>query len=821
MLTISQIESLLGHANKSTVASEAMVEHLLIDSRKLLFPASTMFFAFKGLKTDGHLFIAELYNKGVRFFVVEEPSFDFSALPDAIAWKVPSALKALQTIVAAHRGKFSIPVVGITGSNGKTIIKEWVYQLLEKDFNIVKNPGSYNSQIGVPLSVWQMYPRADLGFFEAGISTVGEMQGLEQVIRPTIGIFTNLGDAHSSGFKSQTEKLAEKLILFKNTSTIICHRDDPFTYGFINQKMQGKQIISWSYQDETAELYVQHVDLSNGASVVKYIWRGKTGSFTTRFKDNLSIHLAVFALFVSLELGLDKEEAESRISMVTAINMRLETKEGENDCILINDSYNADLTSLTQALNYLAMQDSSRKKVLVLSEFLQIGNDQHDTNEKLISLINRIGLSRLVLVGKNMGRLLPQIDGNIQKHHFETTEALLAKLPQLRFQNEVIMLKGARVYHFEDLFDKLAKRFHSTVLEINLDAVMHNIRVYKSFLKPETKILAVIKAGAYGVGSVRLAEQLEKSGVNYFGVAFMDEGIELRKGGIRNPILIFNPDLNFIPEMYRYRLEPVIYNFDMLDRVAGESYFKTRIHLKIDTGLHRLGFLSEEWDLLTAQLDKIRHLQVASVFSHLSASPNYAFDYFTHEQAALFNIAYQKIAEKLGYKPIKHLLNSAGVVKFRDYQFDMVRVGSGFHGVDTSKNINKSLQIVNTLKAKISLIKKVRAGESVGYERKGITDRDRIIAILPIGYADGLVRKAGNERYSVWLNGYFAPIVGNVNMDMTMIDITNVPNVQVGDVVEIFGPNARITDLAEAGETIFYEILTRISPRVKRIYMES
>jgi len=323
------------------------------------------------------------------------------------------------------------------------------------------------------------------------------------------------------------------------------------------------------------------------------------------------------------------------------------------------------------------------------------------------------------------------------------------------------------------------------------------------------------------VGSVKLAMQLEKSGVAYFGVAFMDEGIELRRGGIKNPILIFNPDLNFIPEMYRYRLEPVIYNFDMLDRVAGESYFKTRIHLKIDTGLHRLGFVSEEWDQLTSQLDKIRHLQVASVFSHLSASPNNDFDYFTHQQATQFNIAYKKIEEKLGYKPIKHLLNSAGVVKFRDYQFDMVRVGSGFHGVDTSKNINRSLQIVNTLKAKISLIKKVKAGESIGYERKGITGRERNIAILPIGYADGLVRKAGNERYSVWLNGYFAPIVGNVNMDMTMIDITGIPNVQTGDVVEIFGANAKITDLAEAGETIFYEILTRISPRVKRIYLES
>lgn len=821
MLSISRIGSLLGKANKETANSPAVVEHLLIDSRKLLFPGTTLFFAFKGLKTDGHLFIPELYNKGVRFFVIEDPDFDFSPFPDALAWSVESSLKALQSIVAVHREQFSCPVIGITGSNGKTIIKEWVYQLLEKDFSIVKNPGSYNSQIGVPLSVWQMYEKADLGFFEAGISTVGEMEGLEKVIRPTIGIFTNLGDAHSSGFKDQEEKLNEKLLLFKNTSKVICHRDDDFTFGKLKHDLPGKEIISWSYRDEAAELFVKNVDLSNGLSEVNYLWRGKEGRFTTKFKDNLSIHLAVFALFISLELGLDKEEAEARISMVSAINMRLETKEGENDCILINDSYNADLTSLTQALNYLVMQDASKKKVLILSEFLQIGSDQQDTNDKLVSLINRIGLARLVLVGEKMNRLVTQVDPAIDTYHFNNTEDLLAHLPQLNFENEVIMLKGARVYHFEDLFDKLARRFNSTVLEINLDAVMHNVRVYKSFLKPETKILAVIKAGAYGVGSVKLAMQLEKSGVTYFGVAFMDEGIELRKGGIKNPILIFNPDLNFIPEMYRYRLEPVIYNFDMLERVAHESYFKTRIHLKIDSGLHRLGFVSDEWDQLTSQLHKIRHLQVASVFSHLSASPNPDFDYFTHQQAAQFNIAYHKIVEKLGYKPIKHLLNSAGVVKFREYQFDMVRVGSGFHGVDTSRNINQSLQIVNTLKAKISLIKKVKAGESIGYERKGISDKERIIAILPVGYADGLVRKAGNGRYSVWLNGHFAPIVGNVNMDMTFIDITDIPNVQAGDVVEVFGANAKITSLAEAGETIFYEILTRISPRVKRIYLES
>ncbi|HAQ39272.1 MAG TPA: bifunctional UDP-N-acetylmuramoyl-tripeptide:D-alanyl-D-alanine ligase/alanine racemase [Saprospirales bacterium] len=821
MLSISRIGSLLGPANKNTENSVATVEHLLIDSRKLLFPGTTMFFAFKGMKTDGHLFISELYNKGVRYFVVEAPDFDFSPYPEAITWKVPGSLKALQTIVSDYRKQFSIPVVGITGSNGKTIIKEWVYQLLEKDFSIVKNPGSYNSQIGVPLSVWQMHKNADLAIFEAGISTVGEMAGLGRVIQPTIGIFTNLGDAHSSGFENLQQKLDEKLLLFNHTSIILCHRDDTLTFEHIKYTFPEKKIISWSYQDETAELFVKNIDISNISSEIRYSWRGNEGSFKTKFKDNLSIHLTIFALFISLELGLDKAEAEKRMSFLSAINMRLETKEGENDCILINDSYNADLTSLTQALNYLAMQDASKNKVLVLSEFFQSGNDQHDTNEKLISLLNRIGLSRLILVGRNMHRLITHIDPNIKTYHFNTTEELLGKLAQLQFQNEVIMMKGARVFHFEDLFDKLAKRFHSTVLEINLDAVMHNIRVYKSFLKPETKMLAVIKAGAYGVGSVKLAMQLEKSGVAYFGVAFMDEGIELRRGGIKNPILIFNPDLNFIPEMYRYRLEPVIYNFDMLDRVAGESYFKTRIHLKIDTGLHRLGFVSEEWDQLTTQLDKIRHLQVASVFSHLSASPNNDFDYFTHQQATQFNIAYQKIEEKLGYKPIKHLLNSAGVVKFRDYQFDMVRVGSGFHGVDTSKNINRSLQIVNTLKAKISLIKKVKAGESIGYERKGITGRERTIAILPIGYADGLVRKAGNERYSVWLNGYFAPIVGNVNMDMTMIDITGIPNVQTGDVVEIFGANAKITDLAEAGETIFYEILTRISPRVKRIYLES
>jgi len=523
-----------------------------------------------------------------------------------------------------------------------------------------------------------------------------------------------------------------------------------------------------------------------------------------------------------LELGGNQKHLEIKTQYLSAVNMRLEVKDGFNNCLLINDSYNADLTSFTQALQFLSLQDETRQKVLVLSDFYQIGLDAVSLNNNLASLIDKLNLSKLILVGEQVVELDKYLKNkSVEIFKFKTTDEFEKQLNAIDFNNECILLKGARKFRFENIFFKLSSRYHNTVLEINLDSTVQNIVVYRSLLKPETKVMAVIKASGYGAGSVKLARHLEKNNVNYFSVAFVDEGIELRKGGVKNPIMVFNSDLVFLPEMIEYQLEPVVFSFEFLDYIVNHAPEGLGVHLKIDSGLNRLGFQEKDWDRLCKRLKEINNIRILSVFSHFSASPNPRYDNFSHQQASIFNKAFNKIVKVLNYKPLKHLLNSAGVVKFSEYQFDMVRIGSGFHGIDTSNTITSALNVVHTLTARITMIKTVKAGDSIGYERMGISDQPRKIAIIPIGYADGLVRKAGNYRFSVWLNGARVPIVGNVNMDMTMIDISVVDNVEIGDEVEIFGRNISIKELALAGDTIFYEILTRISPRVKRIYTYS
>lgn len=797
------------------------IEHLLIDSRKLLFPKSSLFFAFYGKQTDGHLFIDELYREGIRSFVIEDPDFDMQPYPEANFIVVESCLSAIQAIGQNHRKSFNVPVIGLTGSNGKTIIKEWINQLLETDHNIVRSPGSYNSQIGVPLSVWKIDSKTELAIIEAGVSKYGEMKALKAIVAPTIGIFTNLGDAHSVGFESKKQKLYEKIQLFETAESIIFERDESMVFNALKEVYPTKSLINWSTTDPDADFYVFAIEKVNKSSLIRYRWRGNEYTFTIPFKDPVSIRMAVFAVLTSLEVGMDPDVIRSRTHSLSTVPMRLEVKDGSNNCLLINDSYNADLTSFTQALHFLTLQDRIRKRVLILSDFYQIGETAEKLNRTLAELIEKHNFSKLVLVGHHIHSLEEYLSKKIETHHFRDTTDLLEQLDSLNFRDEVILMKGARKYAFEKIFTKLSHRYHSTTLEINLDGMAQNLLLYELKLDQGTKKMVVIKASGYGAGSVKMAGHLEKYGVDYFGVAFMDEGIELRQGGITKPILVFNSDLSYLDEMIRYKLEPVIYSFEFLEKILADSPPGLGVHLKLDTGLNRLGFQEEDMDRLCRILRHQHHFKVLSVYTHLSATPTRKYDDFTHLQAKRYMDMYPRITDALGYKPIRHILNSAGVINFPEYQFDMVRIGSGLHGVDTSYQIHKSIHVVHTLKARINLIKNVKAGESIGYERMGIENHTRRIAIIPIGYADGLVRKAGNKNYYVWINGAKAPIVGNVNMDMSFIDITGLKNVELGDEVEIFGPNIPIQLLAKAGDTIFYEILSRISPRVKRVYIET
>ena len=821
MYTIEEIAQIVPHLNKIINQPGLLIRHLLIDSRKLLFPESSLFFAFFGNQTDGHRYIEEVYTRGIRNFIIEDADFDTSPFPSGNFIIVQQSLKALQQLGSTHRQKHDVPVIGLTGSNGKTIIKEWIYQLLESQYKIVRSPGSYNSQIGVPLSIWQIEKDTDFALIEAGVSKKGEMEALSRIIAPTIGVFTNLGDAHASGFTSREEKLEEKLQLFRNSAIVLFDGDEKPVADIIRTKFPQKKLIWWSVMDPSAPLYISAIEMENKTSEIHYHWLGKEGKFGIPFKDPVSIRMAIFSVLTALVLGIEPSLIETGTSQLSAIQMRLETKDGVNNCLLINDSYNADITSFTQALLFLSQQDKTRKKVLILSDFFQIDNTPESLNRKLAALIDKQELSRILLVGTQLHSIQKYLNVMVPVHHFRNTAELVRRIEELHFQDEVILLKGARKFGFEEIFAKLSTRYHNTVLEINLDAITQNLQVYLSRLEADTLKLAVIKAAGYGAGSVKLARHLEKNNVDYFGVAFVDEGIELRKGGVTNPILVFNADLSFLEEMITYHLEPVVYSFPYLEQLTAEGPRGVGIHLKLDTGLNRLGFQENEWPALCEKLKRQSHFRVLSIYSHLSATPTRMHDAFTHQQAGLFNIGYDCICEALEYKPLKHLLNSAGVINFPEYQFDMVRIGFGIHGIDTSNTINQSLQVVHTLKARVSMIKKVKAGDSIGYERMGIDDKDRKIAIIPIGYADGLVRRAGNKRYSVWINGYTAPIIGNVNMDMSMVDVTGLPHVEIGDEVEIFGPNIPIQELAKAGETIFYEILTRISPRVKRIYIES
>lgn len=830
MIQASEIEQIV-KGNRIAIGADFVIDNLLLDSRKISHPASSLFIPLVTNRRNAHQFIDEVYQSGVRCFLVSE-TVDTAACPDAWFIQVDNTLQALQQLAAWHRCRFSLPVIGITGSNGKTIVKEWLFQLLEQDYKIVRSPKSFNSQIGVPLSVWEIKPEHNLALFEAGISQSGEMDNLEKIIRPTIGIFTNIGETHNEGFLNTRHKINEKLNLFKNTSTLIYCKDYHEVHDCILQFARQMKdhlgrdlnLLSWSRKGD-ADLLVTSIRKDNHTSTIKVIYQGQEIAFTMPFTDDAYIEDSVHCLMVLLYLHIPLDTIQARMQRLQHIAMRLELMKGINNCTIINDSYNSDVSSFIIALDLLTQQNQHENKTVILSDILQSGRD-NELYDEVAELLKQKKIRRLIGIGDSIYRNKSVFRQNrkLNSTFFKTTDEFLNAIDTTSFENESILIKGARKFEFEKIAKRLEDRIHQTVLEINLNALLNNLNAYKALLKPDTKMMAMVKAFSYGSGSFEVANKLQFAGIDYLAVAYTDEGIMLRKNGIELPIMVMNADDNTFDLLIEWNLEPEIYNKRTLMKIAQAAQEADKIafpiHIKLDTGMHRLGFDTTEMDSLVEMLLAHKELKVASVFSHLSGSEEPELDEFTRVQSILFQRMSDLLREKLGYDFIRHLCNSSGIVRHPELHYDMIRLGLGLYGIDGSHTIDKQLKNVSRLKSIISQIKHVPMSETVGYNRKGILKRDTIIGTVCIGYADGIPRRIGNGVGCMLVHGRPAPIVGNVCMDMCMLDITDIPDVQEGDTVVVFGEEQPVATLAKWAETIPYEILTGISQRVKRVYYE-
>jgi alanine racemase len=791
------------------------IQYLLLDSRKIISPSHSLFFAIKGIRHNGHAFISSLYQKGIRYFIIEE-KINISDFPEASFWLVPKTVSALQKIVAYHRSQFQIPVIGITGSNGKTIIKEWLSQLLNKTFSIVKNPKSYNSQIGVPLSVWEMNEQHTLGIFEAGISLPGEMHCLEPVINPTIGIFANVGPAHDEGFRSTEEKIEEKLKLFSNTGLLFYRKDHKEIQNTL--KKYNYKTFNWSTSEKADVTVTQLEKLKNGTEI-KFIYSGQSYSLYLPFTDDASIENILHCICILLYFNIAVSEIQNRINTLQPIAMRLELKEGVNGCYLIDDSYSNDLAGLTMATNFLDQQKQRSKKTIILSDLLESGMGEERLYKQIEQLLIEKGISKIIGIGPTISKN-KNIFKNISSSFYSTTEEFISQLDPKEFSNEIILIKGARVFAFEKIVRLLQQKVHGTVLEINLDALAHNLNFYRSLLKPGTKIMAMVKAFAYGSGSFEVANLLQFHRADYLAVAYADEGASLRENGITTPVMVMNPSYQTFDKIIHYKLEPEIYSFKILNefiQYLKETNTASVIHLKLDTGMRRLGFEEKDIEKLIEIILKNSSLHIASIFTHLAAADDMVHNDFTRSQLDKFNRMTKSIEEKIGYTTIHHALNSAGIVRFPEAQMGMVRLGVGLYGVEANGLRQSELQRVGTLKTIISQIKTVEPGESVGYSRKGLASKITTIATIAIGYADGYNRNFSNGVGKVMVNGKLCPVIGNVCMDMCMIDVSGTEAAE-GDEVIIFGENPSILEMAKLIGTIPYEILTSVGERVKRVF---
>lgn len=800
---------------------EAQIDWILNDSRSLAFPESTLFFALRSQRNDGHKYIPDLYRRGVRNFVVANlPENYEQKYSDAHFLRVVSPLKALQRLAERHREEYDLPVVGVTGSNGKTVVKEWLYQLLSGSRNVTRSPRSYNSQVGVPLSVWLLNSRSEVGVFEAGISQPGEMSALRAIIQPTIGVMTNLGPAHQENFSSLQEKCLEKLSLFKDCQVVVYEADDPVVSECVDQAMLKGDHLAWSRRDPNSPLFIRDVRKAETFTTVNYTYLGTDGSYTLPFVDEASIQNSIHCLAVCLYLRLPAADIAARMSRLEPVAMRLEVKQGVRGCTLINDSYNSDINSLDIALDFMNRRPESRRRTLILSDILQSGMPVEELYAKVAEMVNRRKVDRIIGVG-------PDIMAQSQRFHmdkmfFVSSEALLQSGMLDKLSNEVILLKGSRKFNFEAISEHLSLKVHETTLEVNLEAIVRNLNYYRSFMKPETKMVCMVKASAYGAGSVEIAKTLQDHRVDYLAVAVADEGADLRKAGITGNIIIMNPEMSTFNMLFQYDLEPEVYSFALLEALikAAEKEGITNfpVHLKLDTGMHRLGF-DPEHDL-PALIDRLQHqtaLLPRSVFSHFVGSDSPDFDAFSAHQFELFDKASRQLQEAFPYKILRHICNSAGIERFPERHLDMVRLGLGLYGIDPIDN--RVLNNVTTLKTTILQIHEVSSEDTVGYSRRGHLTRKSRIAAIPIGYADGLDRHLGCGHCYCLVNGQKAPYVGNICMDVCMIDVTDI-DCKEGDTVEIFGDHLPVTVLSDVLGTIPYEVLTSVSERVKRVYFQ-
>jgi alanine racemase len=811
-----------------------MIKFLAFDTRKLIIPERTLFFALKGGQKDGHKFVENAYLQGVRHFVVEN-GFNGSRFRDAHFTYVNDVLGALQNIALEHRQQFDLQTIGITGSNGKTIIKEWLNFLLSKKnpTQVVCNPKSYNSQIGVPLSVWEIQKQHKIGIFEAGISTVGEMENLAKLIDCGIGIFTNIGSAHDEGFDNREQKIEEKLKLFQNAQTIIYSPDYQLIDAQIQSKYFHKNLKTWSKKalhKEQVDLLITHISRQQFTKI-EGIFNEKNVFIEIPYFDDASIENAIICWLTMLVLGYETVDLQADFHQLPPVALRLSLKPALHNSTLIDDSYSLDLNSLTIALDFLVQQNSNSKLTLILSDILQSGQDKTELYQSIAERLNTKGIQRLIGIGSEILEIKPFLNPEILTTFHPSTADFLRNFQATDFQNESILLKGARVFEFEHIARVLERQLHQAVLEVNLNALADNLRVYRSYLNPKTQLMAMVKAAAYGSGIGEVAKFLEYQNVDYLGVAYTDEGLIIRNTGVQLPILVLNPEMGSFEKLILNRLEPEIYTFQMLDNFI-QTLENTRkiypnlglnnypIHIKLDTGMKRLGFELDEIDLLKKRLENLPNITVKSVLSHLVGSDTNEHDSFTKHQIETYEKMYLEIAKTLQYQPIRHILNSSGIIRFGAYQFDMVRLGIGLYGVDSSAEIQSKLKNVSTLKSSISQIKNIKKGETVGYNRMGKADKNLRIATIGIGYADGFGRSLSNGNGQVFLHGKTAAVIGNVCMDMTMVDITEIAEAQVGDEVEIFGRNLPIQQLAERLKTIPYEVFTNISERVKRIYFQ-
>lgn len=835
--TIEKITTLLGARRIGT--ADAQISWLLTDSRSLCFPEETLFFALKTTRNDGHRYIADLYRRGVRNFVV--------AADAAPIWErmegacnflvVPSPLEALQRLAERHRDEFNIPIVGITGSNGKTMVKEWLYQLLSPSMTVTRSPKSYNSQIGVPLSVWLLNEHTQVGLFEAGISQPDEMASLCDIIQPTIGVLTSLGAAHQENFRTMEEKCTEKMQLFSHAKVLAYNSDDDIISRCIRRSGFKGEKIGWSRDNQSAPFYIESVTTptsDTSHTSINYIYKGTRANYQLPFFDEASLQCSFACAAVALHLGITPEQLAERMAHLEPVAMRLEVKEGQHGCLLINDSYNSDINSLDIALDFMARRTHAVKglptdnRTLILSDIYQTGRDDADLYAEVHALCLKRGVTKLIGIGPHITTALSggsvPISFSAGMFFFPTTDAFLASDAFRQLHDEVILIKGARAFGFDRITEQLEQKVHETILEVNLNALVDNLNYYRSFLKPETKLVCMVKADAYGAGAVEVAKTLQDHRVDYLAVAVADEGVTLRRNGITQNIMIMNPEMTAFKTMFDYDLEPEVYSFRLMDALirAAEQQGITGwpVHIKLDTGMHRLGFDPEkDIDEVIRRLKSQNAIIPRSVFSHFVGSDSDDFDNFSTMQFEKFDKASRRLQAAFPHKIIRHMDNSAAIQHFPERQMDMCRLGLGLYGYDP-RDAGAPLHPVSTLKTTILQLRRVPKDETVGYSRRGVLTRDSLIAAIPIGYADGLNRHLGRGAGYCLVKGQKAPYVGNICMDVAMIDVTDIPNVHEGDSVEIFGEHLPASVLSDILDTIPYEVLTGVSNRVKKVYFQ-